>query len=217
MSVNWVMLGPDSCMPVPLPREKMFFTQEKVKMVLDCSDNTTGYPGNTTGASSKWEANGVVTLSNQRIIFVARPSTAKCQSINIPITNLKKWKLEQPWFGANYIHGTVLPVPGGGMERHGLMTLTFQEGGAIEFTTMLRTLLERMAETSEMPAHLEPLPQYEGRESASSSTAVDSVSMMPAGAAMGAFGAMGAATAMTAQPPGAQPHEDLPPSYDTIN
>lgn len=38
MSLNWVMLTQDGTAPVPLPQEKIFFTQSHVKMVLDCSE-----------------------------------------------------------------------------------------------------------------------------------------------------------------------------------
>lgn len=47
----------------------------------------------------------------------------------MPIMNFKRWKLEQPWFGANYISGVLLPVPGGGLMRNGQVKLTFSEGG----------------------------------------------------------------------------------------
>ncbi|ORX59777.1 hypothetical protein DM01DRAFT_151005 [Hesseltinella vesiculosa] len=162
MSINWVTLHPDGRTPVPLPQEKMFFTQDKVSLVLDCTQPNV-YPGH--GTSAKWAAHGEVTISNQRVMFIAQPSTPQFQSLNVPILKFKNWKLNQPWFGANNIQGTVIPVPGGGMETHGQLTLTFQEGGAIEFTTILRNLMERMAETSETPAHLEPLPQYQASSS----------------------------------------------------
>ncbi|KAI9302100.1 hypothetical protein BJ944DRAFT_153481, partial [Cunninghamella echinulata] len=154
MSLNWVMLSQDGQSPVPLPQEKMFFTQDAVKLVLDCNEN--GYPGNTGG---HWESKGTVHLSNQRIIFIAQHPTHEFQSLNIPILNLKQWKLEQPWFGANYIEGVVLPVPNGGLKK-GKVVLTFIEGGATEFTTILHNLLERLSETNEIPSHYESLPSY---------------------------------------------------------
>ncbi|KAI8331098.1 hypothetical protein EDC96DRAFT_555145 [Choanephora cucurbitarum] len=121
--------------PIPLPQEKMFFTQSDVKLVLDCNENEAGYPGHAEGY---FESNkGTVILSNQR-----------------------QWKLEQPWFGANYISGVVIPVPQGGLTRQSQLKLTFNEGGAIEFTTILRSLLERIGESNEVPREYEPLPAY---------------------------------------------------------
>ncbi|KAI7901945.1 uncharacterized protein BX663DRAFT_512991 [Cokeromyces recurvatus] len=168
MSLNWVMLTQDGTAPVPLPQEKMFFTQKDVKLVLDCNDSVGGYPGNSEGY---YESNkGTVILSNQRIIYLAQPSSThnslttmpQFKNLTIPILNFKSWKLEQPWFGANYISGTVIPVQGGGLTKNSQLKLTFTEGGAIEFTTILRSLLERMGEVNEIPREYEPLPAYEG-------------------------------------------------------
>ncbi|CAO3680214.1 unnamed protein product [Rhizopus stolonifer] len=135
----------------------MFFTQSDVKLVLDCNEEP-GYPGNS---STYFESSrGTVILSNQRIIYlVDKPS--ELNNLNIPILNFKQWKLEQPWFGANYVSGIVLPVPGGGLIKNGQLRLTFSEGGAIEFANILRNLLERMGETNEIPREYEPLPQYQ--------------------------------------------------------
>ncbi|KAF7726042.1 hypothetical protein EC973_009107 [Apophysomyces ossiformis] len=144
MSLNCVMLTPDAKGFVPLPGEKIFFSQDAVRMLLDCNEN--GYPGNSGGY---WEAKGTVTLSNQRIVFMATPPTAQLQSLNIPTGSLKNWKLEQPWFGANYISGVLLPVPGGGLPKSGKLELKFTEG-----------------ESNEIPQEYEPLPTYEGPSSA---------------------------------------------------
>ncbi|KAL0080255.1 hypothetical protein J3Q64DRAFT_1759175 [Phycomyces blakesleeanus] len=157
MSLNWAMLGPNGQTPVLLPGEKVFTTQNAVKMVLDCNEN--GYPGNAGGY---WEADGTVTLTNQRIVFAASSPSQTFQTLNVPVLMWKNWKLEQPWFGANYISGILLPVPGGGLSKNGKLSLTFREGGSIEFTTIYRSLLERIGETNQTPQHYEPLPAYEG-------------------------------------------------------
>ncbi|KAI9487174.1 MAG: hypothetical protein EXX96DRAFT_552098 [Benjaminiella poitrasii] len=167
MSINWVMLTQDGTAPVPLPQEKTFFTQTDVKLVLDCNDSAGGYPGNSEGY---YESNkGTVILSNQRIIFLAQTSTCTPQfkNLTIPLLNFKSWKLEQPWFGANYVAGVVIPVQGGGLTRNSQLKLTFTEGGAIEFTNILRSLLERIGEVNEIPREYEPLPAYEGDSNSS--------------------------------------------------
>ncbi|CAO3651246.1 unnamed protein product [Mucor hiemalis] len=167
MSVNWVMLTQDGAAAVPLPQEKMFFTQPSVKLVMDCNEVAGGYPGNS---EAYYESNkGTVILSNQRIIYLASNTTSHFQNLNIPILNFKNWKLEQPWFGANFVSGVVIPVQGGGLTKAGNLKLTFSEGGAIEFTTILRNLLERIGESNEVPREYEPLPAYVQPETSTSS------------------------------------------------
>ncbi|CAO3625892.1 unnamed protein product [Mucor fragilis] len=92
-------------------------------------------------------------------------STPDFRNLNVPIRNFKNWKLEQPWFGANFVSGVVIPVQGGGLTRNSNLKLTFTEGGAIEFTTILRNLLERIGESNEIPREYEPLPAYQGESS----------------------------------------------------
>ncbi|KAI7892135.1 uncharacterized protein EV154DRAFT_505735 [Mucor mucedo] len=161
MSLNWVMLTQDGTAPVPLPQEKIFFTQSHVKMVLDC--NETGYPGNSEGYYESDK--GTVILSNQRIIYLAQNPTPEFKNLNVPVLNFKNWKLEQPWFGANFVAGVVIPVHGGGLTKAGNLKITFSEGGAIEFTNILRNLLERIGESNEVPREYEPLPAYQGGSS----------------------------------------------------
>ncbi|CEI94819.1 hypothetical protein RMCBS344292_09024 [Rhizopus microsporus] len=106
MSINCVMLTQDGKAPVPLPQEKMFFTQPDVKLILDCNDEA-GYPGNTGGHYES--SRGTVVLTNQRIVYLVDKPTPGFQNLNVPILNFKQWRLEQPWFGANYVTGIVLP------------------------------------------------------------------------------------------------------------
>lgn len=42
--------------------------------------------------------------------------------------------------------------------------------GAIEFTTILRNLLERVGETNEIPREYEPLPTYQEQSSSTATT-----------------------------------------------
>ncbi|KAI8971627.1 hypothetical protein BDF20DRAFT_690175 [Mycotypha africana] len=189
MSLNWVMLTQDGTGAVPLPQEKMFLTQTEVKLILDCNDSPGGYPGHSAGhyESSK----GTLILSNQRIVYLAAQPTPQFKNLNVPILNFKQWKLEQPWFGANYVTGTVIPVQGGGLSRNCQLKLTFAEG-AIEFTNILRSLLERMGEINEIPREYEALPAYDN------------------GSSSGNYSS-------TAPPPPAPSHDDipddLPPQY----
>ncbi|KAI9248575.1 hypothetical protein BDA99DRAFT_525060 [Phascolomyces articulosus] len=143
MSLNWAMLTSEQGDPVLLPGEQgRLYTQDKIKAVLN-------------DQSSNWEAKGRVWISNQRIVVIAESGSFR--TLNIPLRSLKNWKLEQPWFSANYITGLVMPTPGGGLQRPTTLTLSFTEGGAIEFTNVYRHLIETIA-TGGME---EPLPLYQ--------------------------------------------------------
>ncbi|KAG0190915.1 hypothetical protein DFQ28_001353 [Apophysomyces sp. BC1034] len=187
------MLSPDGQDSVPLPGEKVFFKQDGVRMVLDCNEK------------GHWEAKGIVILSNQRIVFIAASPTPQFQSLNVPTGNLKNWQLEQPWFGANYISGVLIHVPNGGLPKSGKLELRFTEGGAIEFTTIYRSLLERIGETNEVPQHYEPLPSYEGPSSGTHFPA-PSVQYPPPPMPM--------PMPMPSGTPQYPPPSDLPPTYE---
>ncbi|ORY94949.1 hypothetical protein BCR43DRAFT_476870 [Syncephalastrum racemosum] len=156
MSFNWAMLTPAGDAPLPLPNEKFLLSQHGVHAKLDCSVS------DGRMARDEYNSMGTVYLSNQRIVFVAKDQhNSVMRSLSIPFSQYKNWRLEQPWFTANYITATVLPVPGGGMPKPGPLTLTFREGGAIDFANTYRNLQERYGEYSGVPPHHEPLPAYQ--------------------------------------------------------
>ncbi|KAG2215941.1 hypothetical protein INT45_012325 [Circinella minor] len=131
MSVNWAMLSSEQGDPILLAGEKgRLYTQDKIKVVLN--DQT-----------SNWEVKGRIWVSNQRIVVISESGSFR--TLNIPLTSLRNFKLEQPWFSANYVSGTIIPTPGGGLQRTSTLTLTFTEGGAIEFTNIYRNLMEQIA------------------------------------------------------------------------
>jgi len=103
MALNWAMIASDGKSPVPLPGEKFLFEQNKVSLVLDMGG---GYPGNATTI----KADGGIFLTNQRVVFISRPSLEHFKSLSIPLPNLKEGKLQQPWFGANYYQAIVTPA-----------------------------------------------------------------------------------------------------------
>jgi len=211
MALNWVMITSDGLNPVPLPGEKIFFSQAKVSLILDCGG---GYPGNP----GTYQANGTLFLTNQRIIFISIPSLPHFKSLSVPILNLKEGKLQQPWFAANYYQGHVMPVHGGGLTVPGQLKITFKEGGGFEFSTMYNEALQRMLEAdgTAPPEHLDPLPVYSPpAERASTSNATSAP-----GAAQGR-------SSQVSTPPSApvteRPNQpaintgELPPSYDEIH
>ena len=54
------------------------------------------------------------------------------RTLNIPLTSFRNFKLEQPWFSANYVSATILPTPGGGLQRTSTLTFAFTEGGKVD-------------------------------------------------------------------------------------
>lgn len=55
-------------------------------------------------------ASGHVYLSNQRIIYLPKPSLVGFHSLDMPLLNINQGKLTQPWFNANYYSCIVEPV-----------------------------------------------------------------------------------------------------------
>ncbi|CAH1768155.1 4309_t:CDS:2 [Entrophospora sp. SA101] len=165
MSVNWVMISSDGKHPVPLPGEKVFFSQEKVSLILDMGG---GYPGNHPNL----KAEGIVFVTNQRIIFLSHPSLEHFKSLSIPLLNLKDGKFQQPWFAPNYYQATMIPVSNGGLTSPGELKITFKEGGGFEFSSYYKEVLKRHAEMEGTGPieHLEPLPVYTPSSSSNSTS-----------------------------------------------
>ncbi|KAI8048998.1 hypothetical protein BDF22DRAFT_623418 [Syncephalis plumigaleata] len=138
MSINQVALSTDGNAPVLLPNEKVFFEKSSVRLELTYGN---GYPGSSGCYTA---ASGHVYLSNQRIIYLPRPSLVGFHSLAMPLLNINQGKLTQPWFNANYYSCIVEPVYQGGLPAPSHVKLYFTEGGAFEFTTIYRQLRERM-------------------------------------------------------------------------
>lgn len=76
-----------------------------------------------------------------------------------------------PWFGANYWVALCRPVPGGGIPTSQIaveVKLTFQDGGAFDFSAKFEQVKERIQQVREAngnirgaDVHLEQLPAYE--------------------------------------------------------
>ncbi|RHZ57720.1 hypothetical protein Glove_384g63 [Diversispora epigaea] len=166
MALNWAMIASDGQNPVPLPGEKVLFRQEKTTLNLDLGGE---YPGNP---NNNYKAEGITFITNQRIIFISRPTLPHFKSLSIPLLNLKEGKLQQPWFGANYYQAIVIPVLNGGLPSPGQLKITFKEGGGFEFSTYYNEMISRLSETEgTIPIeHAEPLPTYTPRENAENSS-----------------------------------------------
>ncbi|CAG8589021.1 4142_t:CDS:2 [Paraglomus brasilianum] len=178
MALNWAMISQDGRSLVPLPGEKVFFSQEKTSVALDMGG---GYPGNPGGI---YKGEGIIYVTNQRAVFVSRPAVAHFKSLSIPLMNLREGKLQQPWFGANYYQALVHPVEGGGMPCPGGLKITFKEGGGFEFSTIFNEVKNRLYESEghAPPDTIEPLPLYTPR--AESQSADPTSTTAPSGSSL---------------------------------
>ncbi|CAG8635818.1 102_t:CDS:2 [Racocetra persica] len=215
MALNWVMIASDGKSPVPLPGEKILFSQEKVSLLLDLGG---GYPGNP----ANYKADGNIFITNQRVIFISRPTLPNFQSLSIPLLHLKEGKLQQPWFGANYYEACLIPVQNGGLPSPGQMKITFKEGGGYDFSSCYTELIQRLNESESyvLIEHTEPLPTYTPREDSTSTatqalgTGASSITP-PTGPLTNATSPSRSTPVNSAAPPPIAPDE-LPPSYDEI-
>jgi len=69
----------------------------------------------------------------------------------------------QPWFGANFIEASVLPVVGGGLEGPQQLKITFREGQSWEFFSVMEDIKSRsggLPSIHARPVEVEDLPMY---------------------------------------------------------
>ncbi|KAH6562298.1 hypothetical protein BASA60_011166 [Batrachochytrium salamandrivorans] len=152
MSLNATALDPVTSLPVWNTGEKVFITQDNVRLECESGD---GYPGSTGSLYSK---QGCLYLTNMRAVYIPSPPIPGLSSLTIPLLNLTKGKLVQPWLGPNRYDGVVTPVPGGGLENDGELKLFFQGGGGFEFSSAFTQLRSRISPDA-IP-YEEPLPLY---------------------------------------------------------
>jgi len=85
-------------------------------------------------AEFKGKKHGNLYLTSHRIIFINTGSGSdNLRSFSIPFHALRNVKLEQPIFGANYLHGIVVAEPNGNWSGEVTWKLTFNKGGCIDF------------------------------------------------------------------------------------
>ncbi|KAJ1944297.1 hypothetical protein FBU59_002642 [Linderina macrospora] len=162
MALNAAMIEAHMRNPVPLPHENFLYHCNGVSFDLKIGD---GYPANSLAYTA---TTGTAFVSNQRIVFLAKPTASKpsagptrINSFTAPHSNLRDQKFSQPMFGANRFEATVVPVAGGGVPSNARLTLTFKEGGGYDFATKVREMGERIQQIGEVPAYDEQLPAYD--------------------------------------------------------
>ncbi|KAF8362553.1 hypothetical protein PRIPAC_89476 [Pristionchus pacificus] len=102
---------------------------------------------------------GQLFLTSHRIIFRPMPPKAGVITFEMPFHALDKVRLEQPIFGANYIHGFVQAAPGSNIRGDVPFRMTFSRGGCVEFGLMLLQAVdaaERMTRPQSAPPPYAP-------------------------------------------------------------
>ncbi|XP_062508807.1 WW domain-binding protein 2-like [Corticium candelabrum] len=94
------------------------------------------------GSLRSMKAMGEVHLSQYRIVFVSSKNS-EMTSFSMPFQLLRQIEIKQPLFGANYLQGEVTAEADGGWQGRADFSLTFSEGGAIDFSSLL---LRKMGE-----------------------------------------------------------------------
>ncbi|KAF1930032.1 uncharacterized protein M421DRAFT_383306 [Didymella exigua CBS 183.55] len=173
MSVNWVMISTDGGY-TPLPGETTLY-QSPQRTTLSLQSSHRLPPAEAYSQQCK---NGVVYLTNRRMIYLPVTPTPTFRSFAVPILNVADSRVTAPWFGANKWEALVHPVTGGGIPpAHAELdcTIEFKEGGAFDFHNTFERLRERLRQTIDVAREsggdeslaaagvggLEDLPAYE--------------------------------------------------------
>ncbi|KAK0528486.1 hypothetical protein OC834_000472 [Tilletia horrida] len=180
MSINWVLTNEDGSQPAPLPAEKIIFRSPPCQLHLEFK---------YVQEPVKWIAEGIATVTNQRIIFLRQPAlpppadpsqpSPHLRNLAIPLLgNLLSVKYAMPIFSAPHLELKVHPVRGGGLPQDavahrgvtretverlaGIAKITFRDGGG----TLLKDAIDR-ALSNPVPlaggrtvADPDPLPLY---------------------------------------------------------
>ncbi|KAK0552610.1 hypothetical protein OC845_001635 [Tilletia horrida] len=157
MSINWVLTTVDGTRPEPLPAEKIIYRSPLCQLNLEFKN---------VADPAKWNAEGSVTVTNQRIIFLRLPPlpppadpsqpSEHLRNLAIPLLgNLLSVKYSMPIFAAPHLELKIHPVRGGGLPQDavlqrgmardaveklaGVLKLSFRDGGG----TILKDAIDR--------------------------------------------------------------------------
>lgn len=88
---------------------------------------------------------GRIYLTTHRVVFVNKDGKEFLQSFSFPFLSISDLKLEQPFFGANYIQGKVTAEKDGNWTGKCTFKLKFTKGGAIEFGQAMMAAIKTAA------------------------------------------------------------------------
>ncbi|PAV63658.1 hypothetical protein WR25_07778 [Diploscapter pachys] len=111
--------------------------------------------GKSNNQGLEGRRNGTIYLTSHRIIFMPDEEEANwVRSFEMPFNTMQDVHLDQPIFGANYLRGIALAMPGSLLSGEIPWRMTFNKGGCIDFGHALLQAVERAAEMR--PANAPP-------------------------------------------------------------
>ncbi|CAB3404435.1 unnamed protein product [Caenorhabditis bovis] len=106
---------------------------------------------------------GTIYLTSHRIIFMPDPPGDWLKSFEMPFNNMQDVHLEQPIFGANYLRGIAVAIPGSQMRGEVPWRMTFNKGGCIDFGQALLLAVDRasrMRPANAPPPYAPPMGNF---------------------------------------------------------
>jgi hypothetical protein len=91
----------------------------------------------------KVKAKGTLYLTTVRMTFVPEKPSSGLPAIDIPLQGITEEDACQPIFGANYLKGTVAPVPNRGLVGPAKFKLYFMSGGCTVFWRAFFAIMEK--------------------------------------------------------------------------
>ncbi|KAL7748121.1 hypothetical protein RI367_006477 [Sorochytrium milnesiophthora] len=163
MALNWAIFESDGVSPLALPGEKIYSTFKGIRLEYESGN---GFPG---AGGNYYVKVGVLHLTSHRLVYVAVPPQSYFTSLSVPLKSIENLKLNRPWFGTDFLHMTVQPVPGAGLQMPGDASFYFHSGGAFECYSMFTNIVSKglpdvmLTHPHIVPAD-EPLPLYVNSE-----------------------------------------------------
>ncbi|KAK5661996.1 hypothetical protein OQA88_10107 [Cercophora sp. LCS_1] len=160
---SWVMLTRDGKI-VPIPGEKILFTS-RPRVALELS---TPKELRIAEPFSLKSGDGIVYITNERVIYLPATPGHGFRSFFSPILNFTDTHVQSSWIGPWSWGGVVKPVPGGGIPMDVPRIeakFIFKDGGHSDFQSKFEWLKERLHHAQELGMtpgqNFEPPPPYD--------------------------------------------------------
>ncbi|KAI5809038.1 hypothetical protein DFH27DRAFT_477256, partial [Peziza echinospora] len=158
LSFSWVMVDETKHHAfIPLAGERTLYTSPpRVSFSL----SSVGH-ANTSSPTSIKGKDGVVFVTNKRVIFLPTNPTANFSSFSSNLTTITDSHVTSPLFGPNAFICTIRSVPGGNLNPENAefeVKMVFKEGGTFEFQAELMNAKELAIYAAEDAG--EELPAY---------------------------------------------------------
>ncbi|KAE8189554.1 hypothetical protein A4X06_0g7158 [Tilletia controversa] len=123
MSINWVLTNDEGTRPEPLPAEKILYRSQLCQLQIDFKQ---------AQPPAKWDAEGVVFVTCQRLVFLRSPPlpppadptqpSPHLRNLAIPLLgNLISVRYLMPIFAAPHLELKIHPVRNGGLPQDALV------------------------------------------------------------------------------------------------